>query len=310
MTESIFKAIVGRYEIGDPISAGGIAEVHQAKHMDEGRTYAIKIMRREKMTEERHVRAFNQEYELLRSLDHKAIPKAYLTGLVRGRPYMIIDYYHGMPLHQLVKKQATINVESTLLRITEAVGYLHAQGVVHNDLKLENIILMANGEIGLVDFGNARRIQKRSLWSLIFPAKKEPLFGTPTYFAPEMILGDPSTTASDLYAIGVCCFFLLTGEPPFVYNRKSARLHAAVNEQPPSIGERAAGLTPQFIKLIDSCLQKDPAKRPIDAEFLAAGLRSAIKAGSGTGIYSRKPKTEQLKIQDIEPITAKVEKKG
>jgi eukaryotic-like serine/threonine-protein kinase len=179
--------------------------------------------------------------------------------------------------------------------LVEITAYLHSKQIVHNDLKLENVILGPNGKISLVDFGNARRQQKKGLIARMF-ARKEPIFGTPTYLAPELIAGEGEPSyRSDLYSLGVCCFILLTGEPPFVFDRKSARLRAAVNQAAPSLASRKTGLSPVFVKLVDACLSKDPSMRPEDAQRLHHACRQARQANTAR---------EGISSIDLGPIRA------
>jgi eukaryotic-like serine/threonine-protein kinase len=281
----LVNATLGPYTLRGLISAGGLAEVYKATHADDPRrTYAVKVLRRERMGERRHIEAFENEYALLEKLDHRGIPKAKRYGEVKTRPAFVMEYVPGIPLHLLIEKQDTFEVERAFLSLIEIVAYLHASRIVHNDLKLENMILWSSNEVSLVDFGNAR-VLKNGLFARFFPAKKESLFGTPSYFAPELLNGESPSYASDIYAIGVCCFMLLSGEAPFTHDRTSQRLRAAVHEQAPSIADRAPGLNPNFVKLIDSCLNKNPRLRPIDANQLMQALSMVRRSKEGTGMY-------------------------
>jgi serine/threonine protein kinase len=199
---------------------------------------------------------------------------------------MIMDLMPGRPLHLLKEEKANFDAQSAFLNLLEIVGYLHAEKVVHNDLKLENVLLSENGKVSLVDFGNARLAEKKGLFGKLF-AKREPTFGTPTYLAPELIAGEGEPSfRSDCYSLAVCCFVLLTGDPPFTYDRKSARLRAAVNQAPPSLASRRTGLSSSFVRLIDSCLAKNPEQRPEDAQRLFSACRLIQKAGGTAAIKS------------------------
>lgn len=286
MTSVFTNATVGPYVLRELISAGGVAEVFKAHHRDGQGEYAVKVIRPERMSEKHHAKAFKDEFELMESLDHPGIPKVRRFDAVRGRPCIVMDYVPGRPLHLLIDEKARFDAQDAFLRLAEIVAYLHANGIVHNDLKLENVVLRPDGRISLVDFGNARRAQSKGLIARLFKARV-PVFGTPTYLAPELIAGegDPSFR-SDLYSLGVCCFILFTGGPPFVYDRKSARLRAAVNQVAPSLGSRRAGLSPSFVKLIDACLAKDPSHRPEDAQRLFHACRVIKKATGAAGVGS------------------------
>lgn len=286
MTSVFMNITVGPYVLREAISAGGVAEVFRAQHRETHQNFAAKVIRPERQAEKHHVKAFHDEFHLLQKLDHPGIPKARLLDQVKGRDCMIMDLVPGRPLHLLKEEQVDFDAQGAFLGLVDIVAYLHAQGVIHNDLKLENVLLGPKGKISLVDFGNARMAQKKGLLGRIF-AKKEPIFGTPTYLAPELIAGEGDISfRSDCYALGVCCFILLTGDPPFVYDRKSARLRAAVSKAAPSLASRRTGLSPSFVRLIDACLAKDAEQRPEDAQRVHHACRLIQKAGGTSSIRS------------------------
>jgi len=280
MTSALTNATVGPYILRELISAGGVAEVFKAQHRDGAGEYAVKVMRPERRGEKHHLKAFKAEYDLLTRLDHPGIPKGRRYDTVRERPCMVMSFVPGRPLHHLLDEHVLLASQDIFLKLVEIVAYLHGEGIVHNDIKLENVLLRPDGRVALVDFGNARLAQKRGLISRLFKGR-DPVFGTPTYLAPELVAGEGEPTFhSDLYSLGVCCFLLFTGEPPFVNDRKSARLRAAVNQAPPSLASRRTGLSSNFVKLIDACLAKDPAHRPEDAQRLLHACKLASKAAT------------------------------
>lgn len=284
MTSVFSNATVGPYILRELISAGGVAEVFKAQHRDGQQQYAVKVIRPERAAEKHHAKAFKDEFELLEELTHPGIPKARRFDAVRGRACIIMDFVPGRPLHLLVDEKVSFDAQDAFLKLVEIVAHLHAKQIVHNDLKLENVMLRPDGRISLVDFGNARRLQSKGLIARLFKTRT-PVFGTPTYLAPELIAGEGEPSyRSDLYSLGVCCFILFTGEPPFVYDRKSARLRAAVNKAAPSLGSRRTGLSPSFVKLIDACLAKDPSHRPEDAQRLFHACRLIKKASGAAGV--------------------------
>jgi serine/threonine protein kinase len=179
---------------------------------------------------------------------------------------------------------SSFDAVTAFVNLVGITAYLHQQGVVHNDLKLENAIRRPDGTIALVDFGNARTGQKKGLFARLL-GKREPTFGTPTYLAPELIAGEGEPSfRSDCYSLAVCCFILLSGEPPFNYDRKSARLRAAVNQAPPSLRGRVPSVSPNFAKLVDTCLAKDPGLRLESAEMMHNGLKLVLKASGANAV--------------------------
>lgn len=278
MAVSFAGAAIGPFIVREAISAGGVAEVYRAQHREDGRSYAVKIMRPERQAEKHHLKAFHDEFALLQRLDHPGIPKARRLDEVKGRACIVMDHVPGRTLHALRSEKAAVDAVDAFRRLVAIVAYLHGAEVIHNDLKLENVILRPDGGISLVDFGNAREGLRPGLLSRLL-RRREPVFGTPTYLAPELIAGEaPPSPRSDCYALGVCCFILLTGDPPFVFDRKSARLRAAINETPPSLRSRVPSAPLSFARLIDSCLAKDPTHRPVDAAAMGEALRIIARA--------------------------------
>ncbi|MBA3687041.1 MAG: serine/threonine protein kinase [Planctomycetes bacterium] len=283
MADPLLNAMVGPYVLREMISAGGIAEVYRAQHREDGRSYAVKVIRPERQADKLHAKAFREEFALLQRLAHPSIPKARRFDTVAGRACMVMDLIPGTTIHQMRADRASFDALEAFTKLTASVAYLHANDVVHNDLKLENVILRPDGSIGLVDFGNARVINRTGLFHRLLK-RRPPVFGTPTYIAPELIAGEGRPTCqSDLYSLGVCCFIMLTGLPPFTHDRKSGRLRAAVSETAPSIRSRVPSLSPAFARLIDLCLAKDPTQRLDNAGHLQHAIKASLKsAGSGT----------------------------
>ncbi|MBA2480092.1 MAG: serine/threonine protein kinase [Planctomycetes bacterium] len=257
--------------IRDLIGAGGIAEVFRAVHVDDQRSVAaLKIMRPERGAEPRHVRDFEHEFALLKQLQHPGIPSAKRAGELDGRPCMLIGFFPGRTLAAEVAGGSVDRSPRTFVQVVDVVAHLHGLGIVHNDLKLENILHDADtGRLGVVDFGNAREPIKTSLFRRFLP-KPKTVFGSVTYIAPELTAGHQPTFASDVYALGICAFQLFAGSLPFAARatqrvRKSAAPIRAIREHLPQLSAGAA-------KAIDACLDPRPMARPRDA----GELRSAI----------------------------------
>jgi serine/threonine protein kinase len=270
---SLINATFGPLVIRELISAGGIAEVYRAQHLGDKRVAAIKVMRSGMQADRRHRQAFLQEFELLQALHHPGLPSVHDQGEIKGRTCFVMDYLAGDPLHLVRKNHPHLNWPGLLVDLVGIVAYLHEQGIVHADVKLENAIYHSGGRLGLVDFGNARRYQGQGVLARWFGRKAQPTFGTPTYLAPELLRGAEPTFASDVYALGVCAFILLSGEPPFEATQRYSRLQANLSSPPPFIRTRCPDLPVVAAKTIDACLAKNPASRPADAQQVLVGLK-------------------------------------
>jgi serine/threonine-protein kinase len=268
MPDAFINASFGPYVLREVISAGGIAEVYRATHQEDQRPVAVKMMRPDKQADKYHLGCFKDEFGFLQRLSHASLPAGRRFGEIRGRASFAMDFISGEPLHLVIKKGTPFNRLAAFLELVEVVAYLHAQHIIHADLKLENIILRPTGNLVLVDFGNAREMMERSFLSRLFSPGKNRVFGTPTYLAPELMRGAQTSYASDVYSLGVCAFVLLSGEPPFHANSRTGRLKANLTSEAPAIRSRCSELPQQAADAIDRCLSKVPEERPATAESL------------------------------------------
>jgi serine/threonine protein kinase len=273
VTARLIGSSLSPYIIRELIGIGGVAEVYRAQHLDLSRECAIKVMRAERAEEKEKVKAFNLEYEVLHRLSHPGIPAAQRQGEIDGRPCFQMDLIAGETLSSLVTQGATIPGPSVLQEITGIVAYLHEKKIVHNDLKLENMILRPDGGVTLIDFGNVREIKDGVITRFFTKNKVDQIFGTVTYLAPELLNGKKPTPQSDIYALGICAFLLLTGQPPFTVTRPSGRFRVHHEGKMPSIRERLPQLPSVISAGIDACLSKVPEQRPADAGTLLGILK-------------------------------------
>lgn len=281
--DSLIHSQFGPWRLLERVGAGGVAEVFRAEHHEDRSMVAIKVMRAEWASDKEKLVSFAQEVELLGELDHPSLPKLRRSGELRGRACCAMDLIQGKPLHAVVADNKPIDVVGALLAAISVTAYLHRNKVVHNDLKLENMLLQRSGRLSLVDFGNARRRRNGTgkFFRKLFKPKPAAVFGTASYLAPELLRGEQPTYQSDVYALGVCAHMLFTGEPPFNDPRRTNRLKQAVKQQAPSLRDRISQLPNSFIDTLDRCLAKDPGDRPEDA----ASLRHHLKAHFGSGGY-------------------------
>lgn len=284
---SLVNATFGSWTLREVISAGGIAEVYRGEHSDDGRSVAIKVMRSEKQKDKYHLTAFQREFEFLTTLKHPALPVGRRMGEIKGRACFAMDYFSGMPLHQVIATKQSYNHLTSLAELVQVVAYLHREKVVHADLKLENVLLRPTGRIALVDFGNAKRAETQSFFGKLFGKKEERVFGTPTYLAPELMKGKLPSYASDVYALGVCAFIMLSGEPPFDASGRTGRLKANLNSAPPTIRSRCPELPLKIAQAIDRCLEKDPSERDPDADSLWAHIKDLATSDGDTTRLTR-----------------------
>ena len=277
---SLVSAQVGPFILRDQIGLGGVAEVWQASHVEDGRLYAVKLLRPERMSDPQHLKELETEFSVLEQLRHPAIPRGRRWVEIAGRPGFVMDYMPGENLATVVARKQPINGLRCLMELADAVAFLHEKGLIHNDIKLENCILRPDGSLALLDFGSVKRIQWSQAITGLFRRPSQHVFGTATYLAPELISGKRPTVKSDIYALGVAGFMVMTGRAPFSAGTNEERLRANASETPPTLASRLPGIPPGPAMVIDRCLAKKPEVRPETAEEIrdaAKELLSRVK---------------------------------
>ena len=267
---------IGPYLLRDRIGLGGVAEVWQADHVDDSRTYAVKILRPDRLAEPKHRRCLEDEFSILEQLRHPGLPPGRRWIEVDGRAGFVMDYVAGENLAVAIAKKEPIPGIRCLHDIAATLHFLHENELIHNDIKLENAILRPDGSTVLLDLGNAKRIQWTNAITGIFRKPAKQIFGTATYLAPELIAGKKPTVATDLYAVGVAAFLLITGRPPFLAGTNEERLNANVNDAPPTLASRIQGIPMAPAAIIDACLAKKPEGRPPSAALVRDAAKDLL----------------------------------
>jgi serine/threonine protein kinase len=266
------------YIVRELLGLGGSAEVYRAaRHDDPARMAALKVLREDRLETAQATR-LSEEYRLLEQLGHPGIPKPIRADALRGRPALLMDYLPGPTLAEAARSRERLAPAPAILGLLRVVAYVHRQGVVHADLKLENGILRPDGTVGLVDFGTARPFARTSLFVRFF-RRAATCQGTAAYVAPEVITGHQPSASSDVYSLAICCHLLLTGLLPFNSATSGERIAAHLRDAPLSIGVRMPQLPKHIRRTIDSALDKVPMNRPPDAEALLSGLAGLEEVG-------------------------------
>lgn len=212
MDKYIGKRIEGRYEIRELVGVGGMANVYRAYDVIEDRVVAVKILRDEYAQNEEFLRRFKNESKAISVLSHPNIVKIYDVSFSDRLNSIVMEYVDGITLKEYIEQQRVLPYREALhftVQILRALQHAHSKGVVHRDIKPQNIMLMSDGTIKVTDFGIARfaRSESRSL--------TDKAIGSVHYISPEQASGAPSDARSDLYSVGVMLFEMLTGKLPF-----------------------------------------------------------------------------------------------
>ncbi|RKG84183.1 serine/threonine-protein kinase, partial [Corallococcus terminator] len=281
---------MGEFVIEERIGAGGMGVVYRAVHPLIGKQAAVKVLRAELMSPEQEQRLL-VEARTVNAIRHPGILDIFNFGrLADGRPYIVMELLRGQPLSDVMRAQGRLDVGTTvwmLDQMASALGAAHRAGVVHRDLKPANVFVVevpdAAPTLKLVDFGIAKVLQSREGLTLADGA----VLGTPDFMAPEQIRGGVIGPATDLYALGVLAFQMLTGEKPF--QGENVQVMFAHVEQPaPRPSSKVKGLPPQLDALVLQLMEKDPARRPASAE----AVREQLRGLSRTTPTSTRPEVE------------------
>jgi serine/threonine-protein kinase len=282
------RVVLEQFRIEQQIGTGGMGTVYRAHQTTVGRDVAIKVLRPELARDEQSVSRFEREGRLAISLDHPNLVRVFLTGRFDdGRLYIVMELLEGRTLADELEQigpPALDRAVIILMKLCAALGAVHAAGVVHRDIKPQNVYLVRRGKdldfVKLVDFGIARVLQAENADSTT--TQNGRIFGTATYISPEAATGDRSDHRSDIYSLGVLAYELLTGQVPFEGSTTGAVLMQHVHRRPPPMREKGRGAeVPDSLEaVVMRSLEKDPdARQQTLAEFLDSLVEGAGRAG-------------------------------
>ncbi len=283
------KLLLDQFRIEEAIGAGGMGTVYRARQTSLNRDVAIKILHSELTRNPDAVRRFRREAKVATQLEHPNLVRVFLFGELpktQGNPdgglYLAMEYLDGRSMVDLMREEGPLPVPRALhllLQTAGAIGAAHAQGIVHRDVKPENIIVLKkHGDpdyVKVLDFGIARL-----LWGEHTALTQSGvIFGTARYISPEGASGEPTDARSDVYSLGVLAYQLLTGVTPFEASTPVAMLMKHIHEEPPDLRRMGLGgqVPPEIADVVMRCLAKNPDMRWDDASQLAAALTLAAQ---------------------------------
>jgi putative ABC transport system permease protein len=261
------ELIEGRYRVLRQLEGGGMSAVFLARDETLGRSVVIKVLSKE-LASQGGVERFRQEIALVATLSHPQIVPLLATGELDGLPFFVMPYVEGESLRQrLTRGPLSIReAVSILVDVARALAFAHERGVVHRDIKPDNILLTAHSAV-VSDFGIAKARARGPLTS------EGMSLGTPTYMAPEQIAGDETDGRTDLYALGAVGYEMLVGAPPFAGSTVRKLMTAHLTELPQPIARRRSDVPAGVERILLQCLAKEPKDRPRSASDVVRALQ-------------------------------------
>ncbi|MFW6135371.1 MAG: Stk1 family PASTA domain-containing Ser/Thr kinase [Chloroflexota bacterium] len=300
-----------RYRLRRCIGSGGMAVVYEGVDMLLERRVAVKVLRQQFASDPEFLERFKREARAAANLDHPNIVTVFDVGQDGGRHYIVMEYVDGHDLKTIIRQKGRLSVAQALdiaTQVSAGVGHAHKAGVIHRDIKPQNVLLTHSGRAKVVDFGIARALSESGL------TDSDTVWGSPIYFAPEQAAGDPLTPASDVYSIGVMMYEMLAGSPPFQAENPTALAMKHLREEPPPLTARNSQVPPRLEWIVRKVLSKEPSARYRTADQLARVLEDyRLDVEQPTGwqpavVSPPTPDTEKERAARREPKT--VQKKS
>ena len=300
-----------RYEVEAPLGTGGMAEVWRGHDRVLNRTVAIKTLLPQFARDASFVDRFRREAQAAARLNHHGIVSVYDSGTDGDTPYIVMQYIEGRTLADFLGSGKTLPPKQATTigkEIAEALGAAHAEGVIHRDIKPANVMITREGKVLVMDFGIARLISGPET-----APQTSAVLGTASYLSPEQAQGQPVDARSDIYALGVVLYEMLTGRPPFTGDSPMAIAYKQVNATPPAPSSVNADVPPELDAVVMRALSKNPANRYQTGQEFADDLervRTGGKVmatpllpagGEATQVISRPQPTSVLPPQEQEP---------
>ncbi|MDX3841577.1 Stk1 family PASTA domain-containing Ser/Thr kinase [Streptomyces europaeiscabiei] len=273
------RRLGGRYELGQVLGRGGMAEVYLAMDTRLGRTVAVKTLRADLARDPTFQARFRREAQSAASLNHPAIVAVYDTGedYIDGVsiPYIVMEYVEGSTLRELLHSGRRLLPERSMemtIGILQGLEYAHRNQIVHRDIKPANVMLTRNGQVKVMDFGIARAMGDSGMTM----TQTSAVIGTAQYLSPEQAKGEQVDARSDLYSTGCLLYELLTVRPPFIGDSPVAVAYQHVREepQPPSVFDPE--ITPEMDAIVLRALVKDPDYRYQSADEMRADIEACL----------------------------------
>src|SRR5947199_1320681 len=270
-----------RYKLQDPIGRGGMATIYRGQDLRMDRVVAIKVLREVYSTDPKFVTRFQREAKAASALQHPNIVQVYDYGQTDGNYFIVMELVEGTDLRRYLRSRGVLAVDRAIIiahDVALGLGAAHRRGIVHRDVKPQNVLVGRDGSIKLTDFGiasvykdiNAERLTTTGM-----------TLGTVQYYAPEQAQGEIVSPAADVYALGIVMYEMVTGHPPFDGDSPVAVAMQHIQDVPTPPSHLNPNLSPALEEIILRCLEKVPEMRFRDGSQLARALESLADSELG-----------------------------
>jgi eukaryotic-like serine/threonine-protein kinase len=287
------RLLGGRYQVGELLGYGGMAEVHKGRDLRLGRDVAIKMLRTDLARDATFLERFRREAQNSAALNHPAIVAVYDTGeeiSATGEklPFIVMEFVNGRTLKEVLAAEQRIQPRRALEMIADicaALEFSHRHGIIHRDIKPGNVMLTQNGQVKVMDFGIARALASGATTM----TQTSAVIGTAQYLSPEQARGESVDARSDVYAAGCVLFELLVGHPPFVGDSPVSVAYQHVREDPKAPSDINREVPPDVDAIVLKALAKNPLNRYQSAQEMRA---DALRAVAGRPVMATPVMTE------------------
>jgi eukaryotic-like serine/threonine-protein kinase len=274
-----------RYRIEAMLGQGGMGRVYKAYDKELDRAIALKVLQPELSSDPNAMQRFKQELLLASRISHKNILRIHDLGEADGVKFISMAFVDGPDLHHLLRsgKMPIDRAQNIAQPLCEALDAAHSEGIIHRDLKPQNVLMGAGDHVYISDFGLAKSLESSSAGM----TRTGQYLGTPRYMAPEQVEGGQVDKRTDLYALGLILFEMVTGEDAFKGDSTLQIMYRRVKEKPPNPKQLNPELPDYFSRIILRCLERDPAHRYQDAREILADLRAAHVTPAAKSLQTR-----------------------